>query len=139
MGEKTGKKSGKQTTMISPRSGSELPTGAHPGNTGGKKGRSGRKPNAFKELCREILEDEETREALRAAAKSPNAPGYGGIIKMLASSAEGVPAQKVEVNRPLLIVTDPDELKGTGEYDGRHHQVPTQLDEKLPPMSPKHS
>ncbi len=125
MSEITGNKSGKQKTMISPRSGSQIPTGAHPGNTGGKKGRSGRKPNAFKELCREILDDEETREALRAAAKSPSAPGYGGIIKMLASYAEGVPAQKVEVNRPLLIVTDPDELKGTGEYDEGHHQVPT--------------
>ena len=82
-------------------------------------------PNAFKQLCREILDDEETREAPRAAAKSPNAPGYGGIIQMLASYTEGVPAQKVEVNRPLLIVTDPDELKGTGEYTGGHHQVQT--------------
>ena len=33
--------------MTSPKSGATIPTGAHPGNTGGKKGRSGRRPYAF--------------------------------------------------------------------------------------------
>ena len=43
MGDKTGTKTG-IAVMISPISGARTPTGAHPGNTGGKPGRSGRPP-----------------------------------------------------------------------------------------------
>ncbi len=52
MTRKTGNKTGKQITMTSPRSGATVPTGAHPKNTGGKKGRSGRKPDAFRRLLK---------------------------------------------------------------------------------------
>jgi hypothetical protein len=41
----------------SPRSGYRLPLGRHPGNTGGKKGRSGPKPSAVRQLMREGLAD----------------------------------------------------------------------------------
>jgi hypothetical protein len=46
----------KQTTMVSPLSGAVCPTGAHPGNTGGKPGRSGRPSNALREAFRDILD-----------------------------------------------------------------------------------
>jgi hypothetical protein len=82
---KTGKKSG---TMRSPRSGAEVPTGAHPGNTGGKKGRSGRKPFAFRMLARTILEDRKTQAELRRAAHDRSTPGYGTVIRLLRDSAE---------------------------------------------------
>jgi hypothetical protein len=82
---KTGKKSG---TMRSPRSGAEVPTGAHPGNTGGKKGRSGRKPFAFRMLARTILEDRKTQAELRRAARDRSTPGYGTVIRLLRDSAE---------------------------------------------------
>ncbi len=91
---KTGKKTGKRT-MTSPRSGATVPTGAHPKNTGGKKGRSGRKPLAFKELCKDILEDENTETSMRAAARTPKLPGYAALIKMLASYADGVPEKTI--------------------------------------------
>ena len=39
-------------TARSPLNGAEIPLGAHPRNTGGKKGRSGRPPSAMRELCR---------------------------------------------------------------------------------------
>src|SRR5580704_8845020 len=45
-------------TAKSPRSGSEIPLGAHPGNTGGKKGRSGRKPIAFVQECSRIADEQ---------------------------------------------------------------------------------
>ena len=46
-----------QTYMVSPISGAECPTGAHPGNTGGKPGRSGRPPNELREAFRNVLPD----------------------------------------------------------------------------------
>jgi hypothetical protein len=48
----------KSGTMRSPRSGAVVRTGAHPANTGGKKGRSGRKPDAFKEQLAGIRDRE---------------------------------------------------------------------------------
>ena len=56
---KTGKK-----TAISPRSGAEIPVGAHPGNTGGKKGRSGRRPDTIKQLARTILDQNRLLEVV---------------------------------------------------------------------------
>lgn len=56
----TEKKTGKITEMVSPRSGAKVPTGAHKKNTGGKKGRSGRKPK-------------ETLDFLRAGSERPKA------------------------------------------------------------------
>ncbi|MHB1864363.1 MAG: terminase small subunit [Gemmatimonadaceae bacterium] len=53
----TGKKTGKQAVMRSPRSGAEVPTGAHSSNTGGKPGRSGRPPSAIRELLRGSFAD----------------------------------------------------------------------------------
>lgn len=47
---KIGKKTAKKTAT-SPRNGAVIPLGAHAGNTGGKKGRSGRKPLAFVAEC----------------------------------------------------------------------------------------
>ena len=38
-------------TARSPLNGAEIPLGAHPRNTGGKKGRSGRPPSAIRERC----------------------------------------------------------------------------------------
>ena len=45
--------SGKTGTMVSPLNGATCPTGAHPGNTGGKPGRSGRPPALVRQACRD--------------------------------------------------------------------------------------
>lgn len=42
--------------VVSPISGAEMLSGGHPKNTGGKKGRSGRKPRLFKEFCQRVIE-----------------------------------------------------------------------------------
>src|SRR5689334_5686837 len=41
-----------------PQGGAQLPLGAHPGNTGGKKGRSGRKPDAFVAAMEDALNED---------------------------------------------------------------------------------
>lgn len=51
------RKTATKTATASPRSGVRLPVGAHPGNTGGKKGRSGRKPIEFVTECARLADD----------------------------------------------------------------------------------
>jgi hypothetical protein len=53
---KTGTKTGPARTMRSPKSGAVVPTGAHPGNTGGKPGRSGRRPFAITLAAQTIVD-----------------------------------------------------------------------------------
>ncbi len=93
---KTAKKTA-ATTARSPINGAEIPLGAHPANTGGKKGRSGRKPMAFRVFCADILDDPETQERIRAAAQDPTTPGWVGLIKLLASYAVGPPIPMAEM------------------------------------------
>jgi hypothetical protein len=80
---KTGTKSGTETTpssapgvMISPVNGAVCPTGAHPLNTGGKPGRSGRPPSLVRDALREAFEQR---------------------IPVLASIADGEPAVRTRV------------------------------------------
>lgn len=53
---KNGKKKTADKTAVSPLNGARLPLGAHAGNTGGKPGRSGRKPNAFIDECERLTD-----------------------------------------------------------------------------------
>jgi hypothetical protein len=81
----------------SPFSGYRLPVGAHPGNTGGKKGRSGRPPKPWKQFCREVLTDPVVQMKMRKAAADPNTPGYSSIMKLLAEHGEGLPEQTIRI------------------------------------------
>lgn len=89
MARKVEKKTAKKTAK-SPRNGQEIPLGNHPGNTGGKKGRSGRKPMAFKLLAHDILHDPVTQAQLRKAAQNPKASGYSTLVLGLAKYSEGL-------------------------------------------------
>lgn len=83
----------------SPINGALMPLGAHPGNTGGKKGRSGRPPSVIRERCRgsfekrikvleEIADDPETSPADRIRAIDLLAR-YGLGTQQQVSGAEG--------------------------------------------------
>lgn len=76
----------------------------NPGNRGG----TGRPPNALRDLCREILADEDVQKALWAAARDYQSRGFASVIKLLASYAEGPPLQRHQVKAttslpPLLV------------------------------------
>ncbi len=43
-------------TAVSPLNGATIPLGAHVANTGGKKGRSGRKPLVFAQACNDLVD-----------------------------------------------------------------------------------
>lgn len=56
-------------TARSPRNGAEIPLGAHPGNTGGKKGRSGRRPDVIAQLARTLLDKHRLLEIVAGIAR----------------------------------------------------------------------
>ena len=86
--KKTGPKRDPKTGQVS---------NGNPGNSGGKKGRSGRKPHAWKEFCAKTLEDKGTREAIEGALKDSHTPGYPALLKTIAGYAEGLPEQTVNI------------------------------------------
>jgi hypothetical protein len=65
---------------------------------GGRKGRSGRKPNAFKAFCRGILEDESTQAAIRRAAQDPTTRGFPALLALLARYGYGEPPTDVRIS-----------------------------------------
>jgi hypothetical protein len=82
----------------SPRSGVSLPLGNHPNNTGGKTGRSGGIPNAFKAFVRSIRDDPKARQALVDAAQDPNSRNFGIAWKIATDYDDEKPAQKKELS-----------------------------------------
>lgn len=79
-------------TAKSPKNGAEIPLGAHPGNTGGKKGRSGRKPDSFKAFAVELARDPQFLAAVKVKALE----GDVSAQKLVIQYAEGLPKQTVE-------------------------------------------
>lgn len=86
----------------SPRNGNQLPLGNHPGNTGGKKGRSGRKPNTFLTKCLAASEDPALWHA--ASKKHPL-----GLLDLAAGYAHGKPKQAHEITGDVTIHVEYDE------------------------------
>ena len=84
------------SVMVSPRSGAEVPTGAHPGNTGGKPGRSGRKTNRFHERALEVCNDDKAWDVVLARARA----GDLKAMDLAASYEIAKPKQVVEVSGP---------------------------------------
>lgn len=85
-------KTAKKTAPPSPRSGVSLPLGNHPGNTGGKPGRSGRKPSDFIQWCQDVTDNPTVRDVQLARAKS----GDIKILDLAARYGHGIPKQLVE-------------------------------------------
>ena len=75
----------------------QLPLGAHPWNTGGKKGRSGRKPNAFKEMCRLLASSDLVWSSVQLILLNPNHPSFVGALKWASENGYGKPAQKIDL------------------------------------------
>ena len=101
-------KTAKKTAKPSPRSGVALPVGNHLGNTGGKKGRSGRKAFEITEAARVIFEEHKLLDAAaNIAVTSERDSDRLAAMRFIASYAFGQPHEQVDVTsggRPLLIV-----------------------------------
>lgn len=95
-------KTAKKYATPSPRNGNVLPLGNHPGNTGGKKGRSGRKPNDFLALCKQSKEDPTLWKEARE--KNPVA-----VLALSAEYTETKPAHKTELTGQLTVKVEYDD------------------------------
>lgn len=84
-------------TAVSPLSGGRIPLGAHPANTGGKKGRSGRRPNWLREFCDDMLADPKCKAAVRKILSNPDHPAFAAMWKATGERAHGKPEQKVDL------------------------------------------
>lgn len=85
-------------TVRSPRSGAEIPVGAHAKNTGGKKGRSGRKPDAWKSRLREIVSSDVVLDELEQVLADSRHPAYVGAIKYATEHGFGKATETVEIS-----------------------------------------
>lgn len=85
---KTAGKTGKP----SPLTGYALPVGAHPGNTGGKKGRSGRPPQPFKKFLAELRQNPRVQGELARTLKDRNAKHYAAALRVLVDYDDELPA-----------------------------------------------
>lgn len=96
-------KTATKTARPSPRSGVRLPLGAHPGNTGGKKGRSGRKPEAFTNFLARLRQDPRLHQAIEAAAMDATSAGFKSALKVLTDYDDAKPAEKRELSGKLEV------------------------------------
>lgn len=93
MSEKTAAK-----TAASPLNGSRIPLGAHDGNTGGKKGRSGRKPDWLREFCDQQLANPKCKAAVRKILSDPEHPAFATMWKAAGERAHGKPEQPIKLS-----------------------------------------
>lgn len=100
----------------SPNGGARLPLGAHPGNTGGKKGRSGRPPNAFKAFCRELASSPEYQEAIKRAATDDKHDNFAAAAKLVASLAVPKASKKTKHSGSVTVRV----VRQRRSFNGRH-------------------
>lgn len=81
-----------KTGTPSPLTGYALPVGAHPGNTGGKKGRSGRPPQPFKKFLAELRQNPKVQGELARTLKDRNAKHYAAALRVLVDYDDELPA-----------------------------------------------
>ena len=73
------------------------------GRGGGKKGRSGRKPDAWRETMARLVNRESTLRALKRVIKNPRHPAWLGALRFAAEQAYGKPTQPLAVEARLTI------------------------------------
>lgn len=96
----TPKGKGKKTaikTVTSPINGAQLPVGNHPGNTGGKKGRSGRKPDEWRRELQALVSSDAVLDALETVLQDSKHPAYVGALKYAADHGFGKARETVEL------------------------------------------
>jgi hypothetical protein len=85
-------KTAKKTAKASPVNGVRLPVGAHPGNTGGKKGRSGRPPMEFRKFLADLRRDPAVQRQIELTLRDRNAKHYAAALRVLVEYDEQLPA-----------------------------------------------
>jgi hypothetical protein len=89
--------------MRSPLNGAATPSGAHPRNTGGKKGRSGRPPVAFKHFLAQLRQDPKVQRQLQLALLDRESRHYAAALKVLTDYDDQLPANLTPEERAVRI------------------------------------
>lgn len=99
-----GPKTATKTAPAPKHGGFRLPLGNHPGNTGGKKGRSGRPPvKKFAEFLAELRDDPEgLRKTLEVVAQSPESRNLGHVLKLVRDYDPDAPERKLAVSVEVM-------------------------------------
>ena len=92
-----------QRFAVSPINGATIPIGAHSGNTGGKPGRSGRKPKVFTEICNELLSDPAVHARLALIAILGSNEEVLRAVNTLARYVVSPPKQAVDVSQRVQV------------------------------------
>ncbi len=71
--------------------------GGDPRQGRGVKGKSGRKPDEFKAMCRALASSEEVEKAVVTALKNPKHPAFLGSLKWATEHGYGAPLRAVDV------------------------------------------
>lgn len=93
-------------TARSPRSGAEIPLGAHPGNTGGKPGRSGRPPKAFKDFLAELRRSPKVQQALKQAAEDGESKNFKAALDVIVRYDPEAPGTKIEHSGSIALTPE---------------------------------
>ena len=73
------------------------------GPGGGKKGRSGRPPDAWKEIMRKLVNRESTLRTLKRVIKNSKHPAWLGALRFAAEYAYGKPTQDLTVTAKMSL------------------------------------
>ena len=103
--------------IISPNGGAKLTPG-NPGNRGGAKGKSGRLPHEYVELCRDLVTSSKALAGVEAILNNSNHPHFVAMYRHLSERGYGKPAQPLTGEGgqgPVRIVYD--EMDDDGNSD----------------------
>lgn len=87
----------------SPFSGHRLPLGNHAGNTGGKKGRSGRKPAEWTILCQDLATNPSQIRRMKRILKDPNHKHFHQMQKLVTEYGYGTAPQRIQMSGELNV------------------------------------
>lgn len=85
-----------QLAPPSPLTGHRLPVGAHPGNTGGRKGRSGRRSDAFHDMCARLSTGKAVKRELGRILENGDHPHFMRALDFVAERGHGKVTQPLD-------------------------------------------
>lgn len=97
-------KTAPKTASKAGRNGVCLPVGNHAGNTGGKKGRSGRKPASWG-LFIETLRESHIgfRRSIEQIANDPDNRNFGHVLKLVRDYDPDAPERKIRIEGSVVL------------------------------------
>lgn len=111
----------KTAECVSGTNGNRLEPGNHPKNTGGKKGRSGRKPEEFRAWCRSLVEGKAHVAEIKAVLCDRAHPHFAKIATLFYGYGYGQPTATLDINtNTRFVVRMPEVPESTADWLERY-------------------